>query len=105
MMFRWCISTPSSRWTKRRVLEFAGGAELVVTVEEGIRIGGFGSAVTDVLVEKLGAALPPMLRIGLPDAFPHKYGLQEELFEVYGLTPPQIATRAVKSLKVAEKVA
>jgi len=24
-------------------------------------------------------------RIGLPDAFPHKYGLQEELFEVYGL--------------------
>lgn len=87
------------------VLEFAGGAELVVTVEEGIRIGGFGSAVTDLLVEKLGAALPPMLRIGLPDAFPHKYGSQEELFEIYGLTPPQIATRAIKSLKVAEKVA
>ena len=87
------------------VLEFAGGAELVVTVEEGIRIGGFGSAVTDLLVEKLGAALPPMLRIGLPDAFPHKYGSQEELFEIYGLTPAQIATRAIKSLKVAEKVA
>ena len=87
------------------VLEFARGAELVVTVEEGIRIGGFGSAVTDLLVEKLGAALPPMLRIGLPDAFPHKYGSQEELFEIYGLTPGQIATRAIKSLKVAEKVA
>ena len=87
------------------VLEFAGGAELVVTVEEGIRIGGFGSAVTDLLVEKLGAALPPMLRIGLPDAFPHKYGSQEELFEIYGLTPAQIATRAIKSLKVVEKVA
>ena len=28
-----------------------------------------------------------MLRIGLPDAFPHKYGSQEELFEIYGLTP------------------
>ncbi len=87
------------------LLEFARGAELVVTVEEGIRIGGFGSAVTDLLVEKLGAALPPMLRIGLPDAFPHKYGSQEELFEIYGLTPGQIATRAIKSLKVAEKVA
>jgi transketolase len=87
------------------VFEFADGAELVVTVEEGTRIGGFGSAVTDVLVEKLGVAIPPVLRIGLPDAFPHKYGLQEELFEVYGLTPAQIAARTVKSLKVKEKVA
>jgi transketolase C-terminal domain/subunit len=50
-------------------------------------------------------AIPPVLRIGLPDAFPHKYGLQEELFEVYGLTPAQIAARTVKSLKVKEKVA
>jgi transketolase len=87
------------------VLEFADGAELVVTVEEGTRIGGFGSAVTDLLVEKLGVAIPPVVRIGLPDAFPHKYGLQEELFEVYGLTPAQIAARTVKSLKVKDKVA
>jgi transketolase len=87
------------------VLEFADGAELVVTVEEGTRIGGFGSAVTDLLVEKLGVGIPPVLRIGLPDAFPHKYGLQEELFEVYGLAPAQIAARTVQSLKVKDKVA
>ena len=87
------------------VLEFADGAELVVTVEEGTRIGGFGSAVTDLLVDKLGVAIPPVLRIGLPDAFPHKYGLQEELFEVYGLMPAQIAARTAKSLKVKDKVA
>jgi transketolase len=87
------------------VLEFADGAELVATVEEGTVIGGFGSAVTDVLVENLGQALPPMVRIGLPDVFPHKYGLQEELFEVYGLAPGQIAARVGKSLKVKEKVA
>jgi transketolase len=62
-------------------------------------------AVTDLLVEKLGVAIPPVLRIGLPDAFPHKYGLQEELFEVYGLTPAQIAAGTVKSLKVKDKVA
>ncbi len=87
------------------ILEFADGAELVVTVEEGTRIGGFGSAVTDVLVEKLGVAMPAVLRVGLPDAFPNKYGLQEELFELYGLTPAQIAARTVKSLKVKDKVA
>ena len=87
------------------VLEFSRDAELVATVEEGTVIGGFGSAVTDVLVEKLGASLPALTRIGLPDAFPHKYGLQEELFEVYGLAPAQIAARISKSLKVKDKVA
>jgi transketolase len=87
------------------VLEFADDAELVVTVEEGTRIGGFGSAVADLLLEKLGVAIPPVVRIGLPDAFPQKYGSQEELFELYGLTPVQIAARTVKSLKYTEKVA
>jgi transketolase len=87
------------------VLEFGRDAELVATVEEGTMIGGFGSAVTDVLVEKLGSSLPALVRIGLPDAFPHKYGLQEELFEVYGLAPAQIAARVSKSLKVKDKVA
>jgi transketolase len=86
------------------VLEFSRDAELVVTVEEGTTIGGFGSAVTDLMVERMGASLPPLVRIGLPDAFPHKYGLQEELFEVYGLAPTQIAARVAKSLKVSEKV-
>jgi transketolase len=87
------------------VLEFARDAELVATVEEGTVIGGFGSAVTDVLVEKLGQSLPALTRIGLPDAFPHKYGVQEELFEVYGLAPAQIAARVSKLLKVKDKVA
>jgi transketolase len=86
------------------VLEFATEAALVVTVEEGIRIGGFGSAVTDLLVEKMGAALPPMLRVGLPDAFPHKYGVQDDLFEVYGLMPDQIAALIARTAR-AEKVA
>jgi transketolase len=87
------------------VLDFARDAELVATVEEGTVIGGFGSAVTDVLVEKMGSSLPALTRIGLPDAFPHKYGLQEELFEVYGLAPAQIADRVSRSLKIRDRVA
>jgi transketolase len=86
------------------LLTFADGAELVVTVEEGTRIGGFGSAVTDVIVEELGTSQPPILRLGLPDAFPHKYGLQEDLFEIYGLMPEQIAARIAKT-RSKEKVA
>jgi transketolase len=81
------------------VLEFAHGSPLVVTVEEGTKIGGFGSAVADLLLERMGSALPPMLRIGLPDAFPHKYGLQDDLFDEYGLMPAQIAAAVANTVK------
>jgi transketolase len=87
------------------VLSFADGAELVVTVEEGTRIGGFGSAVTDAVTERLGSSTPPMLRLGLPDAFPHKYGQQEDLFEIYGLMPQQIAAHVMKQTKNRQEVA
>ena len=39
----------------------------------------------------MGSALPPLMRIGLPDEFPNKYGVQDDLFEIYGLMPNQIA--------------
>lgn len=87
------------------VIEHARGARLVVTVEEGIAIGGFGSAVTDLLVEELGPAMPRIRRIALPDAFAKNYGVQKDLFEVYGLTPPQIAANVVETLARHEKAA
>src|SRR6476660_1427223 len=85
------------------VLDFARESELVVTVEEGIRIGGLGSAITDVIVEHLGTAAPPVKRLGLPDEFLHNYGLQDELFDIYGLMPAQIAASVRGALK--DKVA
>jgi transketolase len=80
------------------VLEHAASARLVVTVEEGVGIGGLGSAITDLLVEELARAMPPVRRIALPDAFPHKYGVQNDLFEVFGLTPEQIAATVTAAL-------
>ena len=85
------------------VLDFARDADLVVTVEEGIRIGGLGSAITDVIVEQLGTAAPAVRRLGLPDEFPHNYGLQDDLFDIYGLMPAQIAASVRGALK--DKVA
>jgi transketolase len=76
---------------REAVLQHAANARMVVTVEEGIAIGGFGSAVTDLLVDELGPRMPAMRRIALPDEFPHNYGLQSDIFEIYGLAPKQIA--------------
>jgi transketolase len=87
------------------VQEHADGAALVVTIEEGVGIGGLGSAITDVLVEKLGRGAPSIRRIALPDAFPHHYGVQEQLFELYGLAPPQIAAAVGAALKTKDLVA
>lgn len=80
------------------VLDHARPARLVVTIEEGIAIGGFGSAVTDLLVAELGRAMPAMLRLALPDAFPTKYGVQNDHFEQFGLTAPQIAASVMRAL-------
>ncbi len=76
---------------ERAVLDLARGASLVVTAEEHTVIGGLGSAVLDCLAENMPGAIPPTVRLGLPDRFVHNYGSQDELMELYGLQPPQIA--------------
>lgn len=81
------------------VLDHARLARLVVTVEEGVAIGGFGSAVTDVLTSGLGHDLPPLLRIALPDEFPAKYGVQSEHFALHGLNGEGIAQSALVALR------
>jgi len=72
-------------------LEQARRTPLVVTVEEHTVIGGLGSAVTDALVEHAGGMLPAIKRLGIPDVFAAKYGNQDNLMEIYGLMPAQIA--------------
>jgi transketolase len=80
----------------RALLRHAQDCDLVVTVEEHTVIGGLGSAVAETLVEALPGAAPPLRRLGIPDAFADKYGSQDQLMEIYGLQPPEIA-RAVRN--------
>ncbi len=66
-------------------------ASLVVTIEEHILTGGLGSAVADLFSDRLQTPAPPLLRLGISDAFPHEYGSQDSMLETYGLQPPAIA--------------
>jgi len=61
---------------------------VVVTVEENVLQGGFGSAVLELLAEEGVAAR--VLRLGLPDSFIEQ-GTQEELHARYGLDAAGIA--------------
>ena len=65
----------------------------VVTVEENVLQGGFGSAVLELLQEE-GIA-PRTLRIGLPDAFIEQ-GSQAELRAAHGLDAEGIAGQVLR---------
>ncbi|MFH1576251.1 MAG: 1-deoxy-D-xylulose-5-phosphate synthase, partial [Candidatus Margulisiibacteriota bacterium] len=72
---------------KELILTEAKSAGKVVTVEEGVLEGGFGSAVLELLTEE-GISVP-VKRIGLPSKFIEQ-GTRAELFEIYGLTAEKI---------------
>jgi 1-deoxy-D-xylulose-5-phosphate synthase len=69
--------------------------ELLVTVEEGVLAGGFGSAVWETLSD---AGLPSrILRVGLPDRFV-THGAPALLHEEVGFTGEQIAARILAAV-------
>jgi 1-deoxy-D-xylulose-5-phosphate synthase len=65
------------------VAEFGGKCGLVVTLEDHMLAGGFGSAVMETLNEL--ELQVPVVRVGWPDAF-IEHGKVESLREKYGLT-------------------
>jgi 1-deoxy-D-xylulose-5-phosphate synthase len=70
--------------------QLAAEHDLVVTVEEGVLMGGFGSAVWESLSE--GVAAPRILRVGLPDRYV-THGAPNLLHEEVGFTAERIAER------------
>ena len=69
------------------VREVAENYERIVTVEDGVRNGGLGSAVTEWLNDN--GYLKPVTRLGLPDKFV-EHGTIEELREIVGLDKESI---------------
>jgi 1-deoxy-D-xylulose-5-phosphate synthase len=65
----------------------------VITLEENVLQGGFGSAVLELLAD--AGILCPTLRLGLPDQFIEQ-GTQAELHARYGLDAAGI-TRSIRT--------
>jgi 1-deoxy-D-xylulose-5-phosphate synthase len=72
--------------------------ELLVTVEEGVLAGGFGSAVWECLNDG-GAPLPRILRVGLPDRYV-THGKPALLHAEVGFTGKAIAQRIEAAIGV-----
>src|SRR5664279_2616959 len=75
--------------------QLAAEHELLVTVEEGVLAGGFGSAVWETLSDS-GLA-PRILRVGLPDRYV-THGAPALLHEEVGFTGQRIAERVVAAV-------
>lgn len=80
----------------------ARGKKLVVTLEDNVLQGGYGSGVIQVLSGK-APGLPVMLK-GLPDAYV-QHGTIVELFQELGLSAGKIAEEVMIRLGVNEKEA
>ncbi len=83
------------------IVSFAKQIGRVLTVEENTLLGGFGSAVLEVLAEH--GVQVPVKRIGLPDIF-IEHGAPALLREKYGLTPEGIYQKALELLRAAPKI-
>ena len=78
--------------------QLAAEHDLLVTVEEGVLAGGFGTAVWETLNETgAGAGAARILRVGLPDRYV-THGKPALLHEEVGFTGQRIAERAAAAV-------
>jgi len=73
----------------------------IVTVEENVPMGGFGSAVSEYL-DRAGLSGTPLLRIALPETFV-THGKRDELLRMVGLDPESIARRALEWVRTTQR--
>ena len=86
---RWVVPVPKS------VIELAAEHRLVVSIEDGIRVGGIGTRIRqDLRAAGVDTALN---ELGLPDEF-LEHGSRAEILEEAGLTPQHIARDVVEQV-------
>ncbi|MGQ0621108.1 MAG: 1-deoxy-D-xylulose-5-phosphate synthase [Panacagrimonas sp.] len=78
------------------ILDLANENDLLVTIEDNVRLGGAGSAVNEILVAQHHVV--PVLNLGLPDQFV-EHGTREELLAAIGLDAPGVLRAVQKRLR------
>ncbi len=68
----------------------------IITVEEGLLAGGFGSSILEFCSDNLPKEIYKISRIGLKDSFIEKYGTQELLFKDNNLTAEYLTSEMLK---------
>jgi len=88
------------RWVKpvpTAVTSLASKAHLVIVIEDGMRTGGVGSAVSQALRD--ANVDVPVRNIGIPDEF-LVHGKRDDLLKALGITPQDISRQIVEAVAV-----
>lgn len=83
---------------KKTIEECAKNYELIVTVEEHNVIGGFGSAVSEVVAE-LNGYKGRILKVGINDTYSSIVGSQKYLRNKYGMSAQTIVDKVTTSFR------
>ena len=86
---RWVVPVPKS------VIELGAGHRLIVTIEDGIRVGGIGTRIRQEL--RAAGVDTALTELGVPDEF-LEHGSRAQILEEAGLTPQQIARDVVEQV-------
>jgi transketolase len=82
---------------RETIVECAKEYDLIVTVEEHNIIGGFGSAVSEVLAELPGPRAR-VLKVGLDDKYSSIVGSQKYLRNIYGMSARKIVELVINQI-------
>jgi len=74
--------------------------EKIITVEENVLAGGFGSSILEFTSENFRNHVNKISRVGLSNKFINKYGSQDELCHDNGLTAKNLYNIAKKKSKI-----
>jgi 1-deoxy-D-xylulose-5-phosphate synthase len=77
--------------------DLAGQVKGIVTIEDGIAAGGFGSAVVEAVLQEKPEKASAIVRIGFPDKF-IEHGPRSTILKKYGLSVDGIISVAEKLL-------
>ncbi len=87
---RWVVPVSDS------VIEFARGHRLLVSIEDGIRVGGVGTRIRQALRD--AGVDTAVSELGTPDEFP-RHASRGELLEAAGLTAERIASDVAEQVR------
>ncbi len=100
------VTVADARFAKPLDVQLAGALaaehDLLVTLEEGVLAGGFGTAVWEAL--SAAGAAPRILRVGLPDRFV-THGAPRLLHAEVGFTPERVTEQVLAAVGERLRVA
>ena len=83
---------------QKSLLTNAKKSKIIITVEENVLTGGFGSLVLETINDNVKKDIKKIFRFGIKDQFVKKYGTQTQLFEHCGISANKIYLKVKKIL-------